>query len=290
LLQQHVAALEAMATAVNAGDARRYARLYAPEAIITIIGGDVLRGRDAIERYEVDLLRQFPGARLAFYSLWPSGDAAVVHYGVSGKTPDGRAMGHEGLLFYRFLPSGLIIEERRYNDSLTPMAQLGMLGDGPHRAPPSLPDKMEVYAARNAAAEARNVALVKSLLDAWEAKREAQVLEALAEQAIVDDLFLPRPFSARPGARDWLAAWSAASKLQSELSSIFAAGDFVFAESVVRGRLTGRLGPVRASDAGFTVHRAYMAEITNGKVRRLAAFTNGKELAEAVGQWPPVSK
>ena len=31
-------------------------------------------------------------------------------------------------MFYRFDPTGLIVEERRYLDSLTPMAQLGLLG------------------------------------------------------------------------------------------------------------------------------------------------------------------
>jgi hypothetical protein len=52
-------------------------------------------------------------------------------------------MGHEGLLFYRLHPSGLIEEERRYLDSLTPMAQLGLLGALPARPLPTLPTEMK---------------------------------------------------------------------------------------------------------------------------------------------------
>ena len=35
------------------------------------------------------------------------------------------------------------------------------------------------------------------------------------------------------------------------------------------------------------MHRAAMAEVRGDKVARLTFFMNGKELAQAVGQWPP---
>ena len=104
-------ALVEMAHAVNAGDAAAYARLYAPEAVITMHGAGILQGRRAIEAHEVELMSQFPGTRLAFYTVWQKGPSAVVHYGVNGRTTGGAAMGHEGLLFYRFQPSGLIEAE-----------------------------------------------------------------------------------------------------------------------------------------------------------------------------------
>src|SRR6188508_1466596 len=97
--------------------AAAYASRYAEDAVITIHGGDVLRGRSEIEAYEKDLLREFPGTRFALYDVWRKGPQAVVHYGVNGRTASGRAMGHEGLLFYQFDPSGLITDERRYLDS-----------------------------------------------------------------------------------------------------------------------------------------------------------------------------
>jgi len=69
-----------------------------------IHGTGVLSGRGAIEAHETSLLREFPGTQLAFYDFWQDGLAVVVHYGVNGRTPAGQAMGHEGLLFYRFDP------------------------------------------------------------------------------------------------------------------------------------------------------------------------------------------
>src|SRR5262245_1760097 len=78
-----LAALHEMARSVNAGEAAKYARLYANDAVITIYGSGDLTGRAAIEAHEVELLRQFPGARLAFDAAWQSGASAVVHYGVA---------------------------------------------------------------------------------------------------------------------------------------------------------------------------------------------------------------
>ena len=146
-VNRQAAALHEMMRAVNAGDAAAYARVYAEGAVITIHGGGVLSGRRAIEAYEIDLLREFPGTQLAFYDFWQSGAAVVVHYGVDGRTPAGQAMGHEGLLFYRFEPSGLIADERRYLDSATPMAQLGLLGPSPARPRPALPRTMQAHLA-----------------------------------------------------------------------------------------------------------------------------------------------
>src|ERR1700730_12596799 len=70
---RQIATLTEMVNAVNAGDAKRYATLYAQDALITIYGSGELKGRGAIEQYEVELLREFPVARLAFYAVWQKG-------------------------------------------------------------------------------------------------------------------------------------------------------------------------------------------------------------------------
>jgi hypothetical protein len=75
-------------------------------------------------------------------------------------------MGHEGLLFYRLHPSGLIEEERRYLDSLTPMAQLGLLGSLPHRNPPTLFSEPKVRVAAGSPAEADNVSRFRASIAA----------------------------------------------------------------------------------------------------------------------------
>ena len=277
-----------MMDAVNAGDAQRYAALYAQDAVITIYGGGELKGRDAIEQHEVHLLRDFPGTRLAFYAVWQKGALAAVHYGVNGRTAAGQPMGHEGLLFYRFHPSGLIAEEHRYLDGMTPMAQLGLLGAAPARALPVLPSELKVYAAGSSSQEEANVALVTASFAALEAKKAPAFLAAVAEEAVVDELIYPQPFNGKQKVKAWFEAWtSAAPDAITEITTLLGAGEFVLVETVVRGTLQGPFGRLAASHKPFAVHRAAIIQVKEGKLARMSMFMNGKELAEATGQWPP---
>jgi ketosteroid isomerase-like protein len=288
LVEKQKATLVEMARAVNAGDARAYARVYAENAVITIRGGAVLTGRPAIQEYEAALLREFPGARLAFRSLWSKGATAVVHYAVTGSTPAGRAMGHEGLLFYRFQPSGLVAEERRYNDSLTPMAQLGALGPAPARAIPALPRAMQTHVASGSRAESANVALVAATFAAHDAGDEAGLLLSMADDVVVDELIERAPATGAAGVKAWHRRWRAAvPDGQFDVAMLAGVGDFVLAEGLLRGTLKAPLGRLAPAATPFAVHRAIVAEVKAARIVRLQAFMNGKELAEAVGQWPP---
>lgn len=285
---RQIAAFTEMMQAVNAGDAGRYARLYAQDAVITIHGSGALEGRAAIEKYEIELLREFPGARLAFYDVWQNGPVAVVHYAVNGRTPGGQSMGHEGLLFYRFGPSGLIEEELRYLDSLTPMAQLGALGPLPARPLPTLPDRMKAHTARGSPNESDNVALVRGTLAALDSRNETAFLATLADDAVLDEMIEPQPFASKVGLRAWFDMWtSAVPDARTEISRILGIGDSVLVETVVRGTLKGPLGRLAAANKEFRVHRAAIVRVNGGKLTRISAFMNGKELAQAVGQWPP---
>jgi ketosteroid isomerase-like protein len=281
-----------MMNAVNAGDARRYARVYAEDALITIYGSGELKGRVAIEQYEIELLREFPGARLAFYAIWQKGSLAVVHYAVNGQTPSGKPMGHEGILFYRFHPSGLIAEERRYLDSLTPMAQLGMLGTLSVRPPPTLPAKVKIHVGKSSPTEDENVAMVRASFMAWDSKNEKAFLSGFAEDALVDELIYPQPFVGKRNVKAWFEIWlGAVPNARSEITNTLGVGEFALVETVVRGTLKGPFGRLTASKREFAVHRAAIVQLQDGKLTRIFGFMNGKELAEAVGQWPlPTAK
>ena len=283
---RQLAAFTEMVDAVNAGDAKRYASVYAPDATIVIHGSSRLEGRNAIEEYEVGLLRQFPGTRFGFYAIWQHGSSAVVHYAVNTPAAGGPATGHEGLLFYRFDPSGLIAEERRYLDSLTPMAQAGMFGL-PARPLPALPVERRTCTAGESPAEQANVTAVKANLQALDARNEAAFLAGLTDDVVLDDLTRPRPFAGRAEARTWFGQWTAAvPDARTEIAWTLGAGDSVLVETVVRGTLEKRFGPLRPSDRAFAIHRAAIARVRNGRIGRLSLFMNGRELAEAVGQWP----
>ena len=284
----HVSTFVEMSRTVNAGDAKGYARLYAADATISIAGGAPLKGRAAIERYEIDLLRQYPGTQLAFYAMWNDGEQAVVHYAVNGATTTGQKMGHEGLLFYRFRKSGLIAEERRYNDSMTPMAQLGMFGSAPARALPDLPTEMKSFVARGAPRELANVAIVRAHYAAWNSHDQTRLLSMMSDDAVLDELTSLEPFRGRRGVTAWFDSWArAVPDAKADVTYIHGVGDFVLVESIVRGTLNGTIGRISAATKPFVVHRATIVELKGGKIVRLSAFMNGKELAQAVGEWPP---
>ena len=285
---RQISALTHMMDAVNAGDAKRYAALYAPDAVITIFGGGELKGRDAIEQYEVELLREFPGARLAFYSVWQTGINAVVHYGVNGRTPGGQAMGHEGLLFYRFHPSGLIGEEHRYLNSLTPMAQMGVFGATQARALPTLPTELKAYVARRSSDEEKNVSIVKASFAALDSKNEGAFLATIADDAVLDELIYPQPYVGKHNVKAWFATWTGAvPDASTEITAIFGVGEFVLLKTVVRGTLKGSLGRLMSTNKQFAVHRGAIVRAKDGKLTQVSAFMNSKEIAEATGQWPP---
>jgi hypothetical protein len=282
-----VAVFTMMMDAVNAGDARRYASLYADDATIVIHGGGTLAGRAAIERYEVDLLAQFPGTRFVCFSLWQGPETTVVHYGVNSPGPGGRSTGHEGLLFYRFQPSGLIATERRYLDGLTPMAQLGMLGPAPARPVPVLPATIASFVATGSAAEAENVAVVRRSLGALNERNTAGFLATVADGATFDEVALATPFAGAGAARAWADLWAAAAPdARWEAIEMVPVGDAVLLEAVVRGTLAGPFGRVPAAKTPFAIHRAAIVHLAQGKIAHMTLFMSGRELAEQVGQWP----
>jgi ketosteroid isomerase-like protein len=282
---RYLSALETMLSTVNAGDAAGYAALYANDAIITIYGTGEIKGRAAIERHEVDLLRQFPGTRLAFFDVWQTGGPSVVaHYAVLGRATSGQQMGHEGLLFFRFNASGHIQEEHRYLDSLTPMIQLGALPGAAARAFPRLPDRLTPHAAGASSVQQANAAIATRVLKALHDGRATAFLSDLADNATVDEVMTPCPFARRSEAVDWLKSWSTNSRL--ELMTTHAVGNFVLVEARLNGTLTGPIGRLTATNKPYAVHRAFIVQVTQGKVTRLSALTNGRELAEPSGQWP----
>ena len=68
---------------------------------------------------------------------------------------------------------------------------------------------------------------------------------------------------------------------RTEIAWMLGAGDSVLVETVVRGTLEKRFGPLGPSDRPFAIHRAAIARMRGGRIGRLSLFMNGKELAEA---------
>jgi steroid delta-isomerase-like uncharacterized protein len=129
--------------------------------------------------------------------------------------------------------------------------------------------------------------LVRDAVGHWNG-RSTKFLEMVTEDIVVDELVYPVAFAGKSGAEEWLAQWtSAVPDAQYEILDIVAAGEFALVEMEVRGTLRGRLGRVDAMGKSFTAHRALIFRFRDGRITRITSFMNGKELAQAVGRWPP---
>jgi hypothetical protein len=239
-----------------------------------------------IEKYEASLMREFPGTRLAFYEVWQSAPMEVVHYGVNGKTAGGAAMGHEGLLFFRFDRNGLIAEERRYLDSATPMAQLGAFGPTQARPLPQLPGDLTAYAVQSLKPNDRNVQAVQLALGAIEGNDVNGFTRQVSGAATIDDLMLPLTFSGSQGVTQWFALWrTAVSNPNFQVTNLFAGSDYVIVETAMSGTLSGPIGRLSVGRKPFAaVHVAWIAQLKDGSIIKLTRFVNTKELADATGQ------
>jgi steroid delta-isomerase-like uncharacterized protein len=125
--------------AFNSGDVKGFAALYAADAVVhDPIYPQPLTGRDAIEQDIADFRRGLPDARFVLGSLLEAGQTAALQYTVSGThngplaTPGGeipatgKTLTSEGAVFSRLNAQGEVVEERRYYDVASMLAQLGL--------------------------------------------------------------------------------------------------------------------------------------------------------------------
>ena len=123
---------------------------------------------------------------------------------------------------------------------------------------------------------------------ALDSKNEATFLATIADDSVFDELIEAQPFIGKRNVKAWFDNWTrAVPDAATEITTILAVGEFVLLKTVVRGTLKGSLGRLVASNKPFAVHRGAIVRVKNGKVTRISAFMNSKEIAEAVGQWPP---
>ena len=281
------AALTQMRDAVNRRDARAYAAVYSPKAIIRIFGSATIDGRQAIEQYEANLFDQFPDAHFAILESWHRDADVVAHYAVNAKVASGASMGHEGLLLLRFDAAGEIELEDRYQDSLTPMAQLGALHKSTPRALPPLPLDMRSHSNPEPATETRNMATLRRVLAAMHSQRRQTALPELVADGRFDELILPKPFIGKDAASQWIGHFDGITDTRFEVTKIVAAAADVLVFGVFHGVLVRPIGVIQPSPKPFAVHRAIAASLDNrGRIQALKGFMNGKELAEQLGQWP----
>lgn len=125
----------------NARDFAASRECLADGAVLVVMGtGERIEGGDAIIGYDQGWLTAFPDARLEVDAVAVAGDIVVIEYTGSGthtgplETPGGpvEATGRAGMLSFCDVVTvrgGFIVEVREYFDTLSLLAQLGLVPD-----------------------------------------------------------------------------------------------------------------------------------------------------------------
>lgn len=183
---------------------------------------------------------------------------------------------------------GLTVRERAYADQTTLLQQLGLQeGLNVPTAEEPWPAKVRAVA-RNDAGESANLAAFKKSFDAL-GKGDAAGFSAIyADDATYR--YLPQSVVIKgpkeiAKARDYSAV---AKPLEISVRDAWAAGDWVVAETTVKGTLVDDFAGVKGTK-GKTWEQASLelVEFAQGKVKRHLVFANGLKFAADVGLFDP---
>jgi len=190
LQKQAVAAAHA---AMNGHDAKRYSELFATDATVDEYGLGEAKSRDAIAAGFQGALNAFPDYKIGASRIFVKNDLLVQEWIITGTNrgefngakPTNNVIGIRGASVLTFTPEGLIQTERRYFDTGTVVAQLGLTNAA---APPiaALPSRdPEWHIAKGTPAEDKLVAVTNAIKGAFEQKTEADFPDAKFSSTVV---------------------------------------------------------------------------------------------------------
>ena len=101
---------------VDALDAGRYARLFAPTGRLSFANNPPLTGPDEIERSMTGFFTTIAGVRHTVVAEWQIGDTAIVELAAAHERRDGQQVTVPVAVIYRRQADGLIAEMRVFAD------------------------------------------------------------------------------------------------------------------------------------------------------------------------------
>ena len=293
LAELQLASLKVAADAINQHDARKYASIFARDAVHRESAAPDVVGREGIARRMQLLFSAFPDMKFSFDRVWQKGNLVVVLWrwtgtdvgGFIGRGPTGRQAGLQGVGVGFYNDDGLVREIHMYEDGQTAMDQLEAKAQmGRFRAPPSDAQgasPMDVIVATGGPEEGKSLATAKLFYEALENKKEADLLALVTDESTADD-FAMSPKTAK-GAKDWKAmyrSWTSAFGAFKHLPLLnqVAVNDYVIVERIVNGTQKGAVGPVKATGLPVTLHCVDIAQIKDGKIAHFWTWSNTLEL------------
>ena len=152
------------------------------------------------------------------------------------------------------------------------------------------PAEPTVVIATGSEAEAAEEAAMKAGFDAWN-KRDAKALEAaFADDVVWIDQALPKDLKGKKAVIGFHKdMWKAFSDAKFDATSVWAAGDYVVAETTFTGTNSGAfkaIGLKKKTDKPVTLHILHIAKMANGKIAEYWAFPNGHAIGMQLGMIP----
>lgn len=138
-----------------------------------------------------------------------------------------------------------------------------------------------------------NVALVRSLFDAFDAGDLDRAVGAVADDFELVDVAAGQTFRGPEGCRRWLATFRAAlPDARTDIVNIFSEGDRVACEHVGRGTHSGPLvtsgGEIPATGRKVELRIAELYQVREGKITQLHAYYDSATMMRQLGLLPTV--
>lgn len=280
---------------LNGHDPKKFASVYADDAVISVAGLNEVTGREAIAQNMGEWFDVFSKAKLGFSRVWVKGDTMVLEWVING-THHGelfgvkgteQPIGHYGLSIVSFSPDGKVQRESRYGELGTVMTQVGSpKAKAKPRAIPEVPAAPETIVAKagSDAEDGKNLEIARSVLTSLEGKKEGDFVALLSDDVEHDGLFHLETTKGKDEAKKfWKSFTTAFPDAKFEIGRTVAVGDYAIVESTLHATQKGALGQIAPSKKPVAVHLVDVFRIKDGKVTRAWTYQNSLEMQQQLG-------
>lgn len=198
-----------------------------------------------------------PDARCAATRVWLAGEHVVVEWAMKGR----EALG----------VMGLDVDGKVYFDAATLTSLRGESKLHARPALATLPEKPAVFTGEE---NAQNVALAKSLREAFDAKKDADFIGAMADEVEWDDMSQPQTSKGKADAQRFIKELSVAfPDYKSTTSSMIAVGDWVIVETSFSGTHKAPFFGAPPTKKTVASKQAQVMQFKDGKLVRGTGYT-----------------
>jgi steroid delta-isomerase-like uncharacterized protein len=285
-------ALKTALEGLNEHDPKKFASVYAENAIISVVGLNEVTGRAGVEANMDEWFKTFGKIKIGFRRVWIKDKTIVLEWVINGthtgelfgrKMPE-TPIGHYGLSIVTVNDDGKVVTERRYGDLGAVATQVGATKDAA-RAIPALPDSTDLLESKGAA-DAKAEAAAGAYLGAYAKKSEAEYESMLSDGPEVDGILHKDPVKGKAEAKKAFSAmFKAFPDLKLSQTLLLAVGDVAMIEYEMTGTNNGPIGTRPASKKKVATHAVDLVHLKDGKIDRVWTYQNSSELMSQLDQF-----